>query len=145
MAKAVLGQAKGDLVEIPSLYEPAVYTIEAVQSIYLRAYQDTLENFGTWFPGDKSLSKVHVEDHDPTKVLQIVAGHSVQMEEIYHTYERGELTLGQFANAAGKNEIEAWGSIIGKPNHRLLASTGSPEEQARIFQWLELRSRSQST
>ncbi len=129
-AQSLMGHRTGETVEIEAgLYEPLVYAIEQVQSIYVRAFQETLENFGAWFPEDKSLSKLHVPENDPTKFLRIIAGQSSDAGEFYNQYARGEFTFSQFAQATGRNEFELWRGLIGKPEHRLLASTGSHQEQ----------------
>lgn len=128
-AQSLLGHHSGDTVPIrQSQIENLSYTIEAIQSIYVRAYQDSIENFGTWFPQDNSIFKMHF-DGDPTKLLTVVAGQSVHLDQIYQLYDKGYLTFSQFAALAGKNEIDLWGGLVGKPNCRLLASLGTAEEQ----------------
>lgn len=129
ISQALLGRVKGDKVSLEGMYEPLVYTIEDIQSIYVRAVQETMENFETWFPENHSLGKVYIENNDPTKFLQFVAGQSTRAQEVHAEYDRGELTLSQFASAVGKSEFEIWRGLVGKKNHRIIASTGTAEEQ----------------
>ncbi len=130
VARILMGKRKGDIVQIKTgPVEELSYRIEDVQSIYVRAYQETGDNFGTWFPEHDGISKAHVPLGDPTKLLTIVAGQSVVLEEVYRIYDSGQLTFSQFASLVGRDEIDLWDGLAGSANRRLLASSGTRAQQ----------------
>ncbi len=132
LAQSLLGHRKGDVVQIKKeSLEELNYAIEDIQSIYVRAYQETFDNFGTWFPNDPRIAKIHFDSNNPTKLLTIVAGRSTQLEQIYSSYDRQYITFSQFAALTGKSEVELWGSLVGQRGRRLIASFGMAEEQER--------------
>jgi cellulose synthase operon protein C len=130
MAQAMVGHQKGQVVQVKK--DPIAdltLTIEDIQSIYVRAFQDTWEHFGTWFPENTGISKMHVDPGNPTQFLTIVAGQSARLQELYKLYDGGQLTFSQLAAITGKNEVALWGGLAGQSNYRILASIGSREEQ----------------
>ena len=132
-AQALLGHAPEDVVQISAGIAPVIYTIKEVQSIYVRAFQETGEKSGTWFPQDQSITAMHVENNDPTPLFRIIAGHSVRVSEVYHDYARGELTLSQFARAVGRDEFDAWAGVISTPGNRVMACRGGRDEQVNML------------
>ncbi len=130
LAQTLIGHRKGNVVQVKKgPLEEIIYTIEEIQSIYVRAYQETFDNFGMWFPDHNGIAKIRFEIGDPTRLLTIVAGQSVQLEQLYRLYDQQHITFSQFAALAGKNEVALWGGLAGQPGRRLIASFGTREEQ----------------
>ena len=88
-----------------------------VQSKYVRALQDTFNDFGTLFPEHPGLHKVEAPLGDPSKMLALSGRHSLLTKLVYDEYARRQIPLGVFARLIGKSQIEVWGGLISGGGH----------------------------
>ncbi|MCC7362082.1 MAG: tetratricopeptide repeat protein [Anaerolineales bacterium] len=132
LAAALLGHTVGNEVTLrEGPLETLVYRIEEIQSIYVRALQETLESFSTLFPDHQGLHRFRVVDNDFTKFFAVVAAHGEFAQAAYRFYHDGALTLEQLARFMGRPQVDIQQGLAGFPEHRLYASQGSIEVQAR--------------
>jgi tetratricopeptide (TPR) repeat protein len=131
LAQKLLGRKQGDLVTImESPYEKLSYEIAEVQSNYVRAFQETLENFGTLFPDyHPGLYRITVPVGDPTKLFVVLERLFQKMGLVHEAYLKIGMPLGQFSKLVGKSLIKVWSGLIG--DSKFKAAAGSEEEQAQ--------------
>ena len=60
-----MGKRAGSTIVLRKGLENLSYEIMAIQSKYVRAMQDTVEEFSTRFPENLDFFQVEVEDNDP--------------------------------------------------------------------------------
>ena len=128
LAHALLGRSVGETIKIRQDIEELAYDIVAVQSKYLRAYQETFEEFSTRFPGNKSLSRVSVEGEDFTKVFETVDARHNFVSEAERIYREGRLPFGSFASLLGLSVPELWFACTQSNIAPLRFSTGTDED-----------------
>ena len=69
LARRLLGRRVGDTIMVQEGIEGLSYEIAAVQSKFVRAFQETLDQFSSRFPGNMGLSRINMEDNDYTRVF----------------------------------------------------------------------------
>ena len=118
LARRLLGRHVGDIVVIRQDLEELSYEIRAIQSKYVRAYQETLNEFSTRFPGNMGLSRVKIEDDDITKILLTVDQRYKFAREVERLYRQKQLPFASFASILGRSLLEAWHACtVGKVNY----------------------------
>jgi tetratricopeptide (TPR) repeat protein len=133
IGKILLGHKAEEKVEFSSTpLERIEYTIAEIQSIYVRAFQESFDEFGTRFPQRHDIQKVSVNnENDISKLIMGTYGYSSLAELTYKAYEQGALSISQFANLISHNLIDVFTSILTTKNQRIFASFGTPEDQQR--------------
>lgn len=130
IGKILLGHQIGEKVEFKSTpLEKIQYTISQIQSIYVRAYQESFEEFGTRFPNRNDIQKTQNTDGDINKIFLQMYQHSSFAELVYKEYARGALSISQFSSLIGRNLIDVFTSILATKNQRVFASYGTGEDQ----------------
>ena len=128
LAQALLGRSVGETIKIRQDIEELSYDIVAVQSKYLRAYQETCEEFSTRFVGNKSLSRVSIEGEDFTKVFETVDARHNFVSEAERIYREGRLPFASFASLLGLSVPELWFACAQSNTATLRFSTGTDED-----------------
>ncbi len=132
LGKLLIGKHVGDLVTLKSgPLENLDYRIREVQSIYVRAFQETFDEFGTRFPEHPGLYKMKVIDQDLTKFFIFIYQHSAHAENVYKIYKEGLISVEQFANFVNRALIDVYTSLQGLKEQRVYASFGSEEDQKK--------------
>jgi tetratricopeptide (TPR) repeat protein len=126
LAIKLLGHKKGDHIVLREGLEDLSYEITDVQSKYVFAFQDTLSNFSTWFPGHTGLFKVKIKEDDLSKVKLALDTRERYTSQVLSLYKDKHLTLGAFARLVGTPLIGVWAGLVAK--HVILASTGIAED-----------------
>jgi tetratricopeptide (TPR) repeat protein len=130
IARHLLGKHKGEIVDLRSgPLEHLSYEIKEIQSIYVRAFQESFAYFSTRFPGHLGIQRMQIVDHDFTPFLVAVAGKSSLDEAIYQAYRKGLLTLEQFGRIIGRNRIDVISGLMAIADRCVFASAGTHEEQ----------------
>ena len=108
LAQEITGRRAGETVVLRQGLEELSYEVVDVQSKFVRAFQDTADEFSTRFPGNMGLSRIRIDDDDYTKVFQIVEQRDHLFREAERMYQEGRLPLGSFASLLGRSAIEVW-------------------------------------
>ncbi len=127
-ARRLLGKRVGDTVLLREDVEELSYEITAVQSKFVRAFQETCQEFSTRFPENMGLSRVAVKEDDFTKVLQSVDQHDQVVREVERLYRKRQLPFTSFANFLGRSALEVWRECTRGKFLPIHCGTGSPEE-----------------
>ena len=128
LGQLLLGRRKGELIDLPQAIGSRRYEIAAVQSKFVRAFQETVEEFPTRFPKDMSLSTFTVEDDDLTNLLEFTDARAKVVRNAQRLYRDGPLPLATFASLAGRSTLEAWRWSTAERSGRLRFGTGTVEE-----------------
>lgn len=115
LSQLLIGRSVGDAIELPgNLIQDNKATIQEIQSKYVRAFQDSLQNFRRWFPGTSVLQQIHVgsaDNFDPSAIIASLEGRREHVEKCLRLYLDLPCSLYLFANRVGINELDAIRSL----------------------------------
>ena len=127
LAQRLIGRSVSDTVVVGQGLGAVPYEITAIQSKYVRAYQETLEEFNIRFPGNKSLSRVKL-DRDFTQIFQSIELRHRHVTNAEALYKSQQLPFAAFCGLIGSSTLEAWPEYTAQPTTRLHFGTGSDQE-----------------
>ncbi len=145
LVKKLLGQSVGDtVVLIDNPYSKISGKIIEIKSKYIYAFQDSFSSFETLFPGATGMWKVKVgiprkEGATPEGFQTIFDSISSQHERgllIEKLYKQGQLTIGAFANLAGRDIMQVWNKLISSPEPGVIVCTGSSNERQLAYSFI---------
>lgn len=126
----------GDVVRLPgNLVQPESATVREIQTKYVRAFQDSLQNFTLWFPGSSMLQQVRVGDEDnfdPTVIIESLKGRKEHVEKCVDLYRDHPCSLYLFAESIGLHEMAAIKSLASIPRGFVKCCQTSPQEFAHL-------------
>ena len=114
-AQRLEGRRVGDIIEFRSGLEELSYEVIAIQSKYVRAFQETTEEFSTRFPNDQSLSRVKLDD-DFSQIFQSIELRSQFVSNIEGLYQTGRLPFISFCSLLGRSVLDIWPEYIMQPD-----------------------------
>ena len=101
LAQRLAGRRVGDIIVLREGLEDLSYEIAAVQSKFVRAFQETNAEFSTRFPGDMGLYRVKVADDDFTKIFLSVDRRDQFVRQAERMYRQGRLAFSSFSSLIG--------------------------------------------
>ena len=126
LARKLLGRRKGETVQIKdSPLEQLSYEIVDIQSKYVSAYQESMNNFTTWFPENPALHRFEVKDGDVSAVFAQLDRHQKRVSEALSSYRESQMPFALFARLIGRSLIEVWSGVISDPKGRVFGSSGA--------------------
>lgn len=129
LAQKMMGLRKGDIVQIrEDFYDKLEFTVTEIQSKYVRAFQETLMEFGYLFPENLGIQMIKTEPGDPTKMFALSARQNQMVRKVSEFYTRENLTVGQFAKLIGSSQIKTWAGLFFNEGI-VKVSTGTSNEQ----------------
>ena len=128
LGQLLLGRRTGDVIDLPQAIGRRRYEIAAVQSKFVRAFQETVEEFPTRFPKDMSLSTFTVEDDDLTNLIEFAGARATFARDAQSLYRDGPLPLATFASLVGRSTLEAWRWNTTERSGRIRFGMGTMEE-----------------
>ena len=133
LAKRLLGHRVGDTFVLDEGLVDRSYEITAVQSKFVRAFQETLEKFPPRFPENMDLSPLEIEDNDFTQVFLSIDQRHRFVSEVNRIYQDGRLPFVSFCSLVRRSVLESWHAITRSDGTRIRFGTGREEEsnQAR--------------
>ena len=131
LAQRLLGRRAGDSINVPGVIESRRYEIAAVQSKFVRAFQETVEEFPTRFPEDMRLSTFKVEDDNLNNLTRFAGQRTKMVRAAQDMYRDGRLPLATFAALIGRSTFEVWRTHTREPHTYVWFGTGSAEEATR--------------
>ena len=124
-AQDIIGHSIGDLVELREGIQNARYEIAVIQNKFVRAFQETTEQFSARFPGNTGLFKVDIKDDAFTEIL---ADSDERSRQVENAYRQGEMALATCAAVLGRSTLELWHVCTAEEGIQLQFSTGLAEE-----------------
>lgn len=130
LAQLLMGHREGEIIEFDSdQFVKPMWTIKEIQSKYVRAFQETLEEFNIRFPKNNSIRKIRVENDDVTPFLTTVARMSVKTRQMLDLYKQGQFTVEQLSSSIGHNRFDTFMGLLADENEGPYASIGSTKDQ----------------
>ena len=127
-AQRLLGRRGGDTIMLRQGIEDLVYEVAEVQSKFVRAFQETSEEFSTRFPENMSLFRVRVEEDDFSKIFQTVDRRAQFVQGAERQYREGTLPFATFCSLIGISTIEGWNAFTNNASTRIRCGAGTNEE-----------------
>ncbi len=127
LAQLLLGRSVGDIVDLRQSLGSISYEITALQSKYVRAFQETSEEFSLRFPQNMSLSRVEM-DSNFTQFFQSIDSRQQYVSNIEGLYQSRQLPFASFCSLIGSSTFAAWPEYIARPGRQLHFGTGSDQE-----------------
>ena len=128
LAARLLGRGQGDTLVLREGLEDLSYEIAAVQSKFVRAFQETASDFSTRFPEHTGLSSVTADDDGMVKVLQQIDLREQFYRELERAYQEGRLPLAAFSSRLQRSVLEMWHAYAGNASTRIRFGAGTEEE-----------------
>ena len=126
-AQRLEGRRVGDVVEFRSGLEDLSYEVLAIQSKYVRAFQEIAAEFSTRFPENMSLSRVKLDD-DFSQVFQSIELRSQFVSNVEGLYQAGRLPFASFCSLLGGSVLEVWPEYILQPSARFHFGSSAIDE-----------------
>ena len=135
LAQRLLGRSVGDVVVSRQSLGSLSYEITAIQSKYVRAYQETVEDFPARFPDNRSLSRVKL-DNDLDQIFQSIDLRHRHVSNAEALYKSQQLPFAVFCDLVGSSTLEAWPEYTVQLTSRLHFGIGSDQEAKEAKQLL---------
>ena len=135
LAQRLLGRGVGDVVMLRQGLGGLSSEITAIQSKYVRAYQETLEEFSARFPDNMSLSRVKL-DSDYSQIFQSIELRHRHVSNAEAMYKSQQLPFAAFCDLIGSSTLEVWPEYTTQPTTRLHFGNGSDQETEEADQLL---------
>ena len=130
IAQLLMGCKEGQSIDLDTdFFGKRTWVIKKIQSKYVRAFQETLEEFNMRFPKSNSIRKIRVENEDVTPFLTKVAGMSTRVHQILDLYKQGKFTIDQLSASIGHNRVDTFIGLIADEGAGPYASIGSTMDQ----------------
>ena len=136
LAQRLLGRGVGDLVVLRQSLGGLSYKVTAIQSKYVRAYQETLEEFSTRFPDNISLSGIKL-DKDFTQIFQSIELRTQSVRNSDELYQSEKLSFASFCSRIGRSMLEVWPEYMLQSSTRILFGSGTKQEEIDSSKLLE--------
>ena len=111
LALKLTARKVGDVIELRQGLEDLSYEVLAIQSKFVRAFQEVSEDFSTRFPDNTGFFRMKVEGGDLSKIFETVEQRHKFCTEMERLYAEGILPFGTFASQVGMSALEAWKAI----------------------------------
>jgi tetratricopeptide (TPR) repeat protein len=126
LAQKLLGHRKGEIVPIKdSPLEQLSYEIVEIQSKYVSAFQESMNNFTTWFPDNPALHRFEVKNEDVSAVFAQLDRHQRRVSDALSSYRQNQMPFALLAQLIGRSVLEVWSGVISDPQGRVFASSGA--------------------
>ena len=127
LAIRLIGRSVGDTVVSRQFLQDQSYEITAIQSKYVRAYQEITEEFPTRFPDNTSLSRITLDDNF-TEVFQAIELRDQLVRNAESLYRSAGIPFATFCSIIGRSAIEVWPEYTVQPSSILLFGTSTEVE-----------------
>ncbi len=108
LAQQFIGRRVGDTVVLRQDIEDLSYEVVDIQNKFVRAFQETADEFSTRFPDNTGISRIRIEDGDYSKVFMAVDQRDQLFREAERIYREGRSPLASFSSLLGRSAIEVW-------------------------------------
>ena len=135
LAQSVLDHRVGDVIHLSVAFvNPEQATIREIQTKYVRAFQESLQNFQRLFPDTSILQQLHLGDgdsFDPTPIIDSLKGRQEHVEKCIEAYSSNACSIYLFAKSIGISEFDAIKSLSQQPHRTVQCCETTPQEFAQ--------------
>ena len=135
LAQLLMGRSVGDRISLREDLEELSYDVSAIQSKFVRAFQETIDNFSTLFPGNMALSRIKIENDNYSKLFQAVDQTDQVARKLDELYRTGRLPISTFSSLLRRSPVEVWGQYTNDSSGLIHYRQGTDEEdnEARLL------------
>ena len=135
LAQRLLGRNVGDVIVLRQGLGDVSFELTDLQSKYVRAFQETCEEFSIRFPDDMSLSRVRM-DSNFTQFFQSIELRHQHVSYVEELYKSGKLPFASYCSLIGSSTLEVWPDYTAQPHRRLHFGTGTDQEASEAGELL---------
>ena len=128
LAQHLLGRSVGDAFDLQQGLGAVSCEVVELQSKYVRAFQEILEEFPMRFPGNPSLLRIRMDDSF-TPVFQSVDLRYRYVENIERLYESFQIPFVSFCSLVGNSTLTTWLEYVERTDKQFWFGEGSVQEQ----------------
>ena len=128
LAQRLVGAQVEDTIVLREGLEDLSYEVVALQSKFLRAFQEIHEEFSTRFPEHEGLSRVVGGDKGLAKVLTTIDQRDRFANEVERMYREGRLPFASFCSLLGRTVLEGWRGCTESRSIPIRCGVGTDEE-----------------
>ena len=136
LAQRLSGAQIEDTIVLREGLEDLSYEVVALQSKFLRAFQEIHEEFSTRFPEHEGLSRVAGGDKGLAKVLTTIDQRDRFASEVERMYHEGRLPFASFCFLFGRSVIEGWRGCIESQSIPIRCGAGTDEKTGNASELL---------
>ncbi len=125
LGKAIYGKKIGESITINNSGFQENIEILEIKSKYVKAFQNIINNFNTYFPGNRAIVKMEA---DPNKITELLKKTSERSSKIMDMYLSKKITIGALSEFSGKSLFVVWSALIER-NSKIYCASGSSIEQ----------------
>jgi predicted nucleic acid-binding protein len=125
LAQRLIGLRKGDKANFKEGIEDLAYEVTEVQSKYVFAFQETLQEFGTRFPEHAGLHRLQVADDDLSPLIRVLEAQRKQVETSLEFYRSRLIPISTLSTMLGKHTAEVWIGLLNDSEQAVKVSTGA--------------------
>ena len=127
LAQRLLGRSVEDVVVLPKSLGDVSYKITDLQSKYVRAFQETCEEFQFRFPDNMSLMRVIMDDNF-SQFFQSIDSRQQHVGNAEQLYNSQMLPFGSFCSIIGSSTLQLWPEYTRQQDKRLHFGFGGDQE-----------------
>ena len=130
LATKLLGLQKGDHVVLKDTpLEQLSYEVIEIQSKYVHAFQQSLNEFTTRFPDHPGFYRVEFKENDFSSLLTVIDKRHEFITQLTLLYQQKGLPLSTVSKVSGTRLVEAWAGMMGWQTGQVRTALGSLEER----------------
>ena len=131
LAKRLIGCRSGDTIVLRQGLEDLSYDVSDLQNKFVRAFQETFNEFSTRFPDNVELSRIPIDDNDLSNIFRLVDKRNDFTRDVNRLYQEGRLPLLSFSALLGQSGLEVWRHYTRADGTRIRFGTGSEQETTK--------------
>ena len=135
-AESFLGRKVGETVVLRDDVEQRSWEVAAIQSKYVRAFQEIAADFSTRFPSSRELSSVSASPNDQATFLGIVDERDRFVRDLEQLYRGDRVPFASICGLLQRPAPEVWRACTQNGTLRVRFAGGSQTEAQRAAVWL---------
>ena len=136
-ARELLGHGVGDTIVLREGLETLSYEIVAIQSKFVRAFQETIAEFSTRFPEHKGMYRVNFKNGDFSPLFHSVDERYRLGNAVEELYLEGRIPFVSFCSIMGRSVPEVWSACTESGFISIRFGKGSNEGAMRAGELLK--------
>ncbi len=131
LSQRLIGRKVDDTIALPGIVHEEKATIYELQSKYVRAFQDCIQNFRLRFPETSALQQIDVgtpDNFDPSKIIDSLERRRQHVDECLKLYRERLCSVYLFASRVGINEVDAIRSLASHESGIVKCCQTTPDE-----------------
>ncbi len=138
IGKLLVDHSVGDVIAFKTgPLENLEYRITEIQSLYVRALQETFEEYSTRFPDHPGIHKMQIINNDLSQFFSFLYQDSSLTDTAYKFYEQGAISVEQFSVLINRRLVDVYTSLQGLLSQKIYASTGTVEDQGKQLKTIQ--------